>query len=94
MSNVFAITIYIYYYNTIDSTLSIVQALYNFKPSLNNTIYKYSTIATVVNRSRNIGTTRSISRRYYRYKEEQKRGKLGKKKNYIAMTEARKNPFI
>ena len=31
---------------------------------------------TIVNGSRSIGTIGSTSRRYYRYKEEQKRGKL------------------
>ena len=72
--------------------LSIVRVLYNFKPGLNNTIYKHCITAITVNRSRSIGTTRSISRRHYRYKEEQKRGKL--RKNYIAIIEVGKNPFI
>ena len=52
-----------------DSILPIVRVLYNFESSLNNTIYKYYTIATIVNRSRNIGTIESTSKRYYRYKE-------------------------
>ena len=77
-----------------DSTLLTIRVLYNFKPGLDNAIYKHSAIATIVNGSRSIGVTRSISRRYYRYKEEQKRGKLRKKKNYIVMTEIGKNPFI
>ena len=53
-----------------DSILSIVRALYNFKSGLNNAIYKYYTTAIVVNRSRSTGVTRSTSRRYCRYKEE------------------------
>ena len=77
-----------------DFILSIVRALYNFKPGLDNAICKYSATATIVNRSRSTGVTRSTSRRYCRYKEEQKRGKLGKKKNYIVIIEAGKNPFI
>ena len=72
--------------------LLIVRVLYNFKSSLNNAIYKYYAMATIVNRSRSIGTTGSTSRRYCRYKEEQKRGKL--RKNCVAMIEAGKNPFI
>ena len=92
MSNIFTITIYICRRNIIDSILSIVRVLYNFKSSLNNTIYKYCVIATTVNRSRSTGTTGSVDRRYYKYKKEQKRGKL--RKNYIAMIEVGKNPFI
>ena len=70
MSGVFTITIYIYCYNIMDFILSIVRVLYDFESSLNNAIYKRSTIATIVNRSRSIGTTRSIGRRYCGYKEE------------------------
>ena len=72
--------------------LSIVRVLYNFESSSNNTIYERYVMTTVVNGSRSTGTIRSTSRRYYRYKEEQKRGKL--RKNYIAMIEVGKNPFI
>ena len=53
-----------------DSMLSIIRVLYNFKPGLNNTIYKYYAMAIAVNGSRSIGTTGSTSRRHYRYKEE------------------------
>ena len=73
-------TIYIYHYNIIDSILSIVRVLYNFKSSLNNAIYKHYAMATIVNGSRSIGTTRSTNKRYYRYREEQKRGKLRRKR--------------
>ena len=53
-----------------DPIFLIVRVLYNFESNLKNTIYKYYTIAITINRSRSIGTTRSTSRRYYRYKEE------------------------
>ena len=59
---------------------------------MNNTIYERCATATVVNRSRSIGTTRSISRRYYRYKEEQKRGKLEGKELY-SNDRGREEPF-
>ena len=62
-----------------DSTLSTIRVLYNFKSSSNNTIYKHCAIATAVNRSRSTGTTGSTGRRHCRYKEEQKRGKLKEK---------------
>ena len=64
-------TIYIYHRDITDSIFSIVRVLYDFKSGLNNTIYKRYATATTDNGSRSIGTTRSISRRYYRYKEEQ-----------------------
>ena len=90
--DILTITIYVYRYNATDSTLLIIRALYNFESSSNNTIYKHYAITTIVNRSRSTGTTGSTSRRYYRHKEEQKRGKL--RENYIAIIEAGKNPFI
>ena len=71
--DILAITIYIYYYDIMDSTLLVVRALYNFKSGLNNTIYKHYATATTDNGSRSIGTTRNTSRRHYRYKEEQSR---------------------
>ena len=90
--DILAITIYIYHRNIVDSTLSTIQVLYNLKSSSNDTIYEYYITTTTVNRSRSTGTIGSTSRRYYKYKEEQKRGKL--RENCIAMIEARKNPFI
>ena len=89
--DIFVVTIYIYYYNIIDSTLSTIRVLYNFKSSSNNTIYKYYIIATRVNRSRSIGITRSISKRHYKYKEEQKRDKL--KGKLYSNNKGREEPF-
>ena len=56
-----------------DSTLSIVRALYDFKSGLNNAIYERYTMATANNGSRSTGTARSTNRRYCRHKEEQSR---------------------
>ena len=53
-----------------DFILSIVRALYNFESNLKNTIYKHYAMATIINGSRSAGITRSISKRYYKYKEE------------------------
>ena len=70
MLDILAITIYIYRRDITDSIFSIVRVLYNFKSNLNNIVYKRYAIATIDNRSRSIGTTKSTSRRHYRYKEE------------------------
>ena len=92
MLDILVVTIYIYRYNVTDSTLPIIRVLYNFKSGLNDAVYEHYAMATRVNRLGSIGTTGSTSRRYCRYKEEQKRGKL--RENYIAITEVGKNPFI
>ena len=90
--DILAITIYIYCYNAIDSTFLVVRALYNFKSSLNNIVYEYYTTTTIVNRSKSIGVTRSISKRYYRYKEEQSGVSWGEKELY-SNNEGREEPF-
>ena len=84
--------IYIYRRDITDSTFLTIRVLYNFKSSLNDTVYKYYAIATRVNRSKSTGTTKSTGRRHYRYKEERKRGKLEKKELY-SNNEGKEEPF-
>ena len=59
---------------------------------MNNAIYKRYAIATTDNRSRSIGTIRSISRRHYRYKEEQSGVSWGRKE-LRSNNRGREEPF-